>query len=111
VIPPHDPDDLDKVRALTDDMAARGWVGAPLVAFGEQLVTGSHRYAAARALDWTDADVPTVTLEEVFAEAGLDFAAVYADHDEPAFGSFEFGYMVRHELPAAVRDRYGIDVN
>ena len=111
MVPPHDAFDAAKTAALADDMDARGWVGAPLVAFGEQLVTGSHRYAAAQSLDWTDADVPTVSLDDVFEDAGLDFAAIYDDHNAPDFGSFDFGHMIATELPAEVRARYGIQAN
>lgn len=61
--PYHDVQDQDKFEALVLSMSVSGWVGAPLVKFEECLLTGGHRYAAARHIGL---DVPVVDLFDVF---------------------------------------------
>jgi hypothetical protein len=36
----------DKVDKLVESMLERGWVGCPILVYGESLITGSHRLAA-----------------------------------------------------------------
>lgn len=53
--------DPDKVSSLAQSMLANGWQGAPILVYGESLLTGSHRLAALRQIandiDTCDADV------------------------------------------------------
>ena len=53
--------DTDKVTALANNMLANGWRGAPILVYGETLLTGSHRLAAlhqiANDIDTCNADV------------------------------------------------------
>ena len=42
--------DMCKVQALAADMAANGWVGAPILTYYDTLLTGSHRLAALQLL-------------------------------------------------------------
>jgi hypothetical protein len=53
--------DPEKVNALVADMLANGWRGAPILVFGESLLTGSHRITALRKIardpDIDDAEV------------------------------------------------------
>jgi hypothetical protein len=66
------------LAAITASMEASGWQGLPLVIDdrgldeGGQLLTGSHRHAAALALG---IDVPLVSVTEVAERAGLDLDA------------------------------------
>ena len=112
MIPYHEVRDYEHMRKLMASMEANGWVGAPLVIWdGEYLITGSHRYAAAMELGWTESDIPTIELSEVFAEAGLDFEALHAEHGYPTID--EHGKLVAllDELPEEIREKYGIDLN
>ena len=43
--------DEGKLNDLIASMSANGWQGAPLVADGDQLVTGAHRWVAAREVE------------------------------------------------------------
>lgn len=43
--------DTDKVNALADSMIENGWVGCPILVYGEELLTGSHRLAALREVE------------------------------------------------------------
>ena len=36
----------DKVAALVESMLERGWVGCPILIYGESLIPGSHGFAA-----------------------------------------------------------------
>jgi len=46
----HEVTDKAKVKRLAADIEANGWQGAPMVADGDLLITGVHRYAALREL-------------------------------------------------------------
>lgn len=53
VTPPHEVKDQAKFRRLVESMSAHGWEGRPLLGIEEeggwiQLLTGSHRFAAAQ---------------------------------------------------------------
>ena len=41
--PFHEVRDIEKLNELVASMQANGWQGMPLVADGEQLITGAHR--------------------------------------------------------------------
>lgn len=61
--PPHDPIDLELVDRISWSLILNGWVGRPLVGYGTrriQLITGSHRYAA--AVDAEVTAIPVVVL-------------------------------------------------
>lgn len=108
--PYHEPDDQAKVATLAASMERVGWIGAPLVAWGNAFLTGAHRVAAARSLDWTDAHIPTVAIEDVFAEAGLDFDAVRVEEGCDGVDSALLPYVLA-ALPASIREAYGIDIH
>ncbi len=108
----HDPQDMDKVNELAAAMDAHGWQGAPLVLINVngELLTGAHRHTAWMQVFGADFDIPTIALDDVFAEAGLDLATVMADEGCAYIGD---GYTVGvvEALPSDVRDAYGIDIH
>lgn len=107
----HEPRDMEKVAELAASMEANGWIGAPLVTFGDdQLLTGAHRYTAAKSLDWSDREIPTIGIEEIFAEAGLDFAAEWAALMDEGMSIDVATVEVVALLPEAVKAEYGIDI-
>ena len=104
----HEADDDAKLKNLTDSMIRHGWVGPPLVKWGEyDLITGAHRYTVARELGL---DVPTVDLEDLFAEAGYDFETCWIMTGSPAWGDPAVVELV-NMLPEAIRTAYGIDLH
>lgn len=114
--PLHEPHDPAKVTELAADMTARGWHGPPLVVDGEQAVTGSHRIASLALLvnrDGIDVPTPRVQIADVFAAAGLDWAAHLAEHEA------ERGYWQWYEaacaagtvLPAELAEYLGLDAH
>jgi hypothetical protein len=59
-------------------MGKNGWIGAPLVKFDNQLMTGAHRYAAAVEVGL---DVPVVDLFDVFCVDQDDVSELIQDLD------------------------------
>jgi len=110
--PYHEVRDLEHMRRLMESLEANGWVGAPLVVWeGEYLLTGSHRYAAAKELGWADAEIPTIELADVFAEAGLDFEQLHAEYGYPTIDDHWALVELLSELPDEIREKYGIDLH
>ena len=64
----------DKVNAIAESMKKDGYVGCPILIYGESLLTGSHRLAALRKLeeegvdvyDWEVAEDVTDLVEDAF---------------------------------------------
>ena len=112
MVPLHKPEDMDKIVALSASMAQDGWVGAPLVLWDNngQLITGAHRLAAARSLEWDDYDIPTIDIRDIFEQEGLDFYAVQ-DEEEADWNDFITIINVLHRLSPETRDAYGIDLH
>ncbi len=105
----HEVKDEAKVQALMASMERDGWQGAPLVAEGDQLYTGVHRYTAAQRLGWADYQIPTVDVREIWEALGRDFEAEVAEViDDYADGSVCIAEMLGN-LPQETKDYYGID--
>jgi len=96
----------DDLAAITASMEACGWQGAPLVVddrgleSGGQLLTGSHRHAAACALG---IDVPLASVTEIAEIAGLDLA----DYDCDGGTEWEQFFSA---LPAEILAATGFDL-
>lgn len=111
--PYHGVRDTEKLAGLVDSMAAHGWVGGPVVIDGEvDALTGSHRIAAAAIVNdrWESGEdvcpvaVATIDIRDLFADAGLDYDALYEDEDG------DLPAIVR-QLPETIREEYGIDLH
>lgn len=123
LIKPHDHYDADHLAEIKDSIAAHGWQGVPLVTYGKHLLTGTHRYLACKQLQWRERDIPTISIEQVFAEAGLDFAAVCREYevDPRALQSpyptdqrqalADYVAYIQPELPPLVTEKYGLDMD
>ncbi len=109
MIPLHEIRDPAKLQRLIESISAHGWQGAPLVTWDCYLLTGTHRYAACQALGWVDADIPTIDISDVYAEAGLDWDALWHDYDCPTMDQWGVVESLLRELPPTVRRKYGID--
>jgi len=105
----HEVRDGAKVIVLAAHIKRHGWQGAPLVVEGEQLLTGTHRYAACKLIEMPDYEIPTIEIADVFAEAGLDFAAAYEEND---YGDwYQSMTYTLGTLPETTRAAYGIDIH
>ena len=105
----HEVTDGEKVERIAASIEANGWQGAPLVKWGDVLITGVHRYAAAQELELRDSEIPSIELDEVFAEAGMDIAVAHEEWGCPTYAEGMFVEFIR-ELPETVREKYGIDL-
>lgn len=107
----HEVRDEAKVAELAASIGRDGWQGAPLVADGEQLLTGTHRYAACKLVGLADDEIPTIDVRDLFAGAGMDFDATWAEAED-IYGDWMQAMVCALEtLPAATRDEYGIDLH
>lgn len=105
--PAHDITDEDKVEALTDAMRKHGWQGAPIVVLNDyaRAFTGVHRLAAAEG---AEIPAPGVDLEELLEACGIDLWERSAEMDA------DIEDVVRvlvTELPAEIRETYGLDIH
>jgi len=68
LFPPHEIRDRQHLESIASSMTINGWQGAPLVQYGGQLLTGSHRLVAAKqvAVDNYTFEIPVVDLDDVF---------------------------------------------
>lgn len=110
MIPFHAAEDATKVETLAASMEVNGWVGAPLVAWGECLLTGAHRFAAVELLERQDRasiDIPTVDISEL-AE---DWEVICAEVDCDGIDSPNLSEALDRALTQQQRDEYGIDIH
>jgi hypothetical protein len=107
----HEVRDEAKVSELAASIAAAGWQGAPLVADGEQLLTGTHRYAAAKLVGLADDEIPTLDVRDLFASVDLDFDATWTEAEDIYGDWYQAMVYALGQLPTTTRDEYGIDVH
>lgn len=97
--------DEGRVRELAEQIEREGWTWSPLVVHGDQHFGEPERYEAARFLGM-EKEVPTVSLEEIYEEAGMDMPQIATpDHGDPEREFFE-DYL--RGLPGHLRDKYEI---
>lgn len=98
------PTSEDRIQKLARQMEQEGWTGSPLVVHGDQVISDQDRYEAARFLGMED-EVPRITLEDIYAEAGMDLPQIGSPEGGPPPGEELFEDYLR-ELPRHVRDKY-----
>lgn len=96
--------DTERLNILISSMEINGWMGAPLVSWCDFLITGSHRYAAAQAVG---IEVPTIEIDEVYAEAGLNFSELHAEAGYPTIDEIT-GSGMFERLPEWIIEKYGV---
>jgi len=101
--PFHTVQDQEKLRVLTASMERHGWQGVPLVADGEQLITGAHRYRAALA---AGIDAQIVDIRAIYCA----WDELHAEYGCPTADERDY-VCALEDLPAELRDAYGIDVH
>jgi hypothetical protein len=95
--------DQTKLAELTASMECHGWQGAPLIADGDQLITGAHRYPAALAAGIVPQIVDIRDIFPAWDDIHAEFGSPTAD---------EYDYVCALEqLPAELRETYGIDAH
>ena len=77
--PPHEVKNYRKYETLVNRMKRYGWQGAPLLADGVQLLTGSHRYQAAKT---AGIDIQVTDVRELIPDWDT-ICAGYDRYDQP----------------------------
>ena len=109
--PYHEVEDYAKLAALTESMERDGWVGYPLVAWDDNLITGAHRHAAYVAAYGDDANVPVVQIADLAALVGEDFLALCEEEGCDGIDSAALVYVLDRCITDQQRNDYGIDVH
>lgn len=105
----HEVRDTEKVQRIAKSIKENGWVGAPMVADNDLLITGVHRYAALRELD----------LGHEVEDHTIDIRDLVEDYDakieemmtEDEWEWYEALVRIIDELPQATQEQYGLDVH
>jgi hypothetical protein len=105
----HEVRDYEKFESILNDMKENGWRGAPLVRLDDQLLTGSHRFAAAKELD---IKIPTIELRDVFEHYGSDYDQMTQDWEDNSYPSQDFSSWWQENqseyLPNSAEDDFGL---
>lgn len=98
----HEVRDEAKVATIAASLESSGWVGTPIVIYDNGVltaVTGTHRLEACERIGYTP---HTITLAEVFNEAGLDLAGIEEECDYDLV-------KILNYLPSSTANKYGIE--
>jgi len=94
------------ITRLVESIRNNGWDGPAIIVDGglDDILDGNHRYAAAKSLGWSDDEIPTVDIRDLFSAARLDYDAIIGDatHDADA------QMLAISMLPTEVMDEYGL---
>ena len=102
----HEVTDEAKVAQIAESIECDGWQGADLVADGELLLTGVHRYAAMRQLDREqELDRYITDIRDLIADYDEQIDSLMADDWEWE----EALEKVLDGMNAETREAYGID--
>jgi broad specificity phosphatase PhoE len=101
-------EDRDKLRGMVATMEDGTWEwDKPIICSGDQLMTGSHRYHAAKA---TGQKIPLKDFGEVCAEGGIDFEKEWRARAEPYGGWISNVSNVIRLFPPGLAEKYGIEL-
>lgn len=91
------------VETLAASMRKHGWIGQPVVVWGDMLITGTHRQAAAKVAEIA---MPVIELADVVGAEELD--RLIDEWGEPLGGWYDVVDAVLSRLPAETIDAWGI---
>lgn len=99
------------ISGLVESMRENGWTGGPAIVDGgiDDILDGNHRYMAAKALGWSDGDIPVADIRELFGAARMDYDATIdaqcpdrSDHNALAAAQMD----AIMQLPSEIMDEY-----
>jgi hypothetical protein len=97
-----------RLRARGRELEESGWTGSPLVVHGDEVLNWNDDFDAARIIG-IEQMVPRVTLEALFAEAGMDMPQIASpEGEEKGASEREFFEDYLRSLPEHIRDKYGV---
>jgi len=100
--PYHEVQNETFFQELCASLLTDGWKGAPLVADGTFLITGSHRYAAC-----CESEVLPQVID--IREIVPNWDEILEDWDNPAWGEGMYA-QATGDIPQEIRNAYGIDI-
>ena len=95
-------EDETKLAELVASMQANGWVGAPLVADNDQLLTGSHRYVAA---EQAGIEAPVIDIRELVADWDVLIEETGCGYDVAVVE------VITYEIADEIKVAYGLDAH
>ena len=106
---PSDPEREERLRLRSEEIKSAGFDDVtPLVVHGDEVIGWNDDFEAARIVGLEEM-VPRITLEQVFAEAGMDMAQISSpDGEEEGASEREFYEDYLRSLPEHIRDKYGL---
>ncbi|MGW6698883.1 hypothetical protein [Nocardia sp. NPDC055049] len=108
IAPVHEVQDEAKLGDLVAAIRENGWTGAPLVADGDQGITGAHRFHAVVALraEGIFIELPVVQVADLADEFDIDWDTIRAEYTE-----YDRYIEFIDRLPADVVDYLGLDLH
>jgi len=108
----YSPDEIPEQDARPDEelfeaLRQRGWTGTPFVVVGGEVLGNQEMYEAAERLG-IGAEVPRMSLADVFREAGYDVDRIVEGYGPDRDAGEIFAENFLHELPRHLRDKYAI---
>lgn len=106
----HFPPDPVKVTALAESMRTNGWLGAPLLSWGEVALNGVHRIAAARQ---TCTPIPLLPLSELLdhADATIEHVMQLTGWDSVIAAAALVEVVLGHETSHALGNDLDFDLS
>jgi len=105
----HEVRDTAKVERIAKSIEENGWTGAPMVADGDLLITGVHRYAALRELDLeAELDEHTIDIRDLVEDYD---AKIEAMMEEDGDEWYEALVRIISEMDKATAEQYGMDAD
>ena len=105
--PPHSTNNEGKINRFIKILDKHGWKGVELVVGSRgTLLTGTHRYNAAKRMGWSDIDIPTVTIKWLCELHGVDIKGL--DNKGPILRGTLIFDELRKKLPKSVIKKYGL---
>lgn len=89
--------DIDKVNDLAKSIKANGYIGCPILVYGDALLTGSHRKAALDLLEGEGYDVSTLDVAEDVTEIVENAIAKFEEENGyiPDIDFSDIGWMLK----------------
>ena len=90
--------DAKAVASIADSMLSNGWTGAPILVHAAHgiLLTGSHRLAALKVIDASDAAMDASVLSADIAEDVSDIIDAYCEANDESIDELELDNLSKY---------------
>jgi len=101
----NNPETNIKLKEIVDSLAENGWQGYPLLAIGDQLLTGCHRATACKILD-----IEPVVHQAIIAEAKDEVDQYYIDELADCFDTETLYRAIKALYDEGLVDDYSLEI-